>query len=129
MADFVGIEVDLEEVEGALRGMAAEGQNLAPAFRQLRAPLQRDQREHARRQEGPDGKWAPRAARTLAALAADRRAGRPGRQRVLRKLPAAVAFAAGRTMVAAVSRVRWSAIHQEGGTDPRGHRLAADPFV
>jgi phage gpG-like protein len=91
-------------------------------FREL-APLAReDQREHAQRQEGPTGRWAPRDP--------DANARRPRRRRrVLGRLPGAIRVRVHPDAVEVASRVAWSAAHQEGDTVGHGARLPERPFL
>lgn len=91
-------------------------------FREV-APLARDdQREHAQRQEGPDGKWAPRDP--------DTNARRPRkRRRVLGRLPGAIKVRVHADAVEIESRVAWSDAHQKGGTVGNNAVLPERPFL
>lgn len=83
--------------------------------RELKKPLRLDQRDHARAQEGPDGKWPKRKA--------------GGRRRILGKLPAAIKAGTRGSLVYVESRAKWSGSHQEGGRVGRGAVLPARPFL
>lgn len=51
------IEIDLRGLDKAMKRALKAGTDLRPAFRKLRTPLRKDQREHMRAQSGPGGKW------------------------------------------------------------------------
>lgn len=106
--------VDLRQVEAGLDAMG-NPQVVAKALRAVRKPLRDDQRDHAKRNEGPGGKWP---ARTL-----------KSRKRLLGRLPTAVKVTSTSTSVSAVSSVPWSSVHQEGGIVGRGARIPARPFL
>ena len=61
-----GVEIDLREVDSAFRAMASAGKNLRPVFAKLKPLMFADQVDHHKKQEGPDGKWPPRADATRA---------------------------------------------------------------
>lgn len=122
----------------ALARMHRKGGNFTPALRELRAPLRTDLAAHAKRQEGPDGKWPRRAERTTARYvyrASIRKTPtlkkriRRSRRGMLGMLPRAVTFKAGRKSLLAVSKVKWSGVHQTGGKVGRGSILPARPHV
>ena len=136
---------DLTEVDQALADVEQRGRRMAPAFRELRKPLQTDQREHARGQEGPEGRWAPRSPLTEARRRATNRRVRLTKamktiaprklkhrsipKRVLGRLPAAVVYTTGEIFVRASSRVPWSGVHQKGGTAGRGSHIPQRTFL
>lgn len=117
--------VDISEAIDALDGMKRQGDRLGPAFRELRKPMRADQREHAKKQEGPEGRWQPRAPITGASARAKRRR----RRKLLGRLPGAITVRATATSVIAESKVAWSGVHQEGGKVGRGARIPARPFL
>jgi phage gpG-like protein len=135
----VQFNVDVSEVDRALADIEERGKRMRPAFRELRRPMRQDQREHARGETGPDGRWPPRAAATE-----ERRRARNKRVRVtkamrmispkkirapttpkqlLGRLPAAMLVVAGDLLVRATSRVGWSGIHWRGGRAGHGGKV------
>lgn len=144
---FVSATVDLGDVERGLTGMQRKAERLRSAWISLRRPMRADQRDHARRQEGPEGKWPKRSATT------DRRAAemrsrakrnvkaakftskKPRRhfraRRLLGSLPnrTVKVYALGAHGVVAESKVPWSGVHQDGGRVGRGSRIPARPFL
>lgn len=110
----VGGDIDVRLVDVGLAAMG-DPKLAADIARDLKKPLRADQRDHARQQEGPDGKWPKRKL--------------GGRRRVLGKLPAAIKVTARGSMVSAVSRASWSGAHQDGAVVGRGARLPARPFL
>lgn len=90
-------------------------------FREI-APLARaDQRDHARRQEGPEGRWSGRDPATGG--------GKRSRRRVLGRLPGAIKVQVHQDAVEITSRVDWSNIHQEGGQAGNGAIMPERPFL
>lgn len=116
MSVDISARVDISAVQRALGRMQAWGRDLRPVFRQARKPLMRDQREHKKNMEGPDGRWPARASATHARLGARGRVtGRKRRRgRLLGRLPTAVKLQLTRESLRVVSRVRWSGVHQDG---------------
>ncbi|HEU02891.1 hypothetical protein LCGC14_0605500 [marine sediment metagenome] len=51
------IEIDLRGLDKAMKRALKAGTDLRPAFRKLRTPLRKDQKDHMRAQSGPGGKW------------------------------------------------------------------------
>jgi len=146
MANVFAAKVDLEDFEAGLRDLGRAGKTLSPAFRKLKSPMRADQRAHARAEQGPDGKWAPRAPSTAADISGRRRGARaanqlakgrgetarrraPGRGKILGRIPSAIVVRSGPGIVEVISRVSYSAIHQEGGKVGRGSVLPARPFL
>lgn len=106
--------VDVAQVDLGLERMADK--KLAGVIaRDLKKPLRDDQRDHAKAQEGPEGKWPKRKL--------------GGRRRVLGKLPAALKVGARSGLVYVESRVRWSGAHQDGGKVGRGAVLPERRFL
>lgn len=104
--------------------IALRNPDLRPAWKEARPVLRKDQREHAKKQEGPEGSWAPRAASTKA------RAGRNGRaRRMMGRLPTANRQKDERSRKIMSSTVAWSAVQATGGRVGRGSRLPARVFL
>jgi phage gpG-like protein len=123
---FVSAELDLSDVEDGLRALARAGRNLAPAFRALKPEMRLDQREHALLREGPESKWKPLAATTLAEYS---KRGKRRPTRPLGRLLTAVQYVATSSSVMAKSLVSWSGVHQEGGVGNHGARIPAREFL
>lgn len=138
--------VDLTEVDTALADVDVRSKRMAPAFRELRAPMRRDQAAHAKQQEGPNGAWPPRSPLTEARRRARNRRRRVTKamitigiasnkkkrstpKRILGRLPRAVVYTIGDLFLRATSRVPWSGAHQDGGRVGRGVKLPARPFL
>lgn len=137
MAQFVAAHINLTDVEKGLLGLDVRPSALRPVFNELRNPLRDDLKDHARQQEGPEGKWPGRSRRTMSRLTARRR-GRTasGRRRsrrragrLLGRLPSLFVVRVSGHGISAENRAKWSAIHQEGGTAGRGARIPARPFA
>jgi phage gpG-like protein len=140
-----GAYIDLTEVDRALADVETRAKRMAPAFRELRKPLRLDQRDHARGEKGPGGKWPARSALTeerrtaknrrvrltkaMQSIAPKKLRHRSTPKRLLGRLPAAVIYATGELFVRATSRVAWSGVHQEGGSVGRGSKIPARPFL
>ena len=110
----VTASVDLRDVEKGIDALA-NPRAIAKGLRELKKPLRLDQRDHAKKAEGPDGKWPARAVKR--------------RKRLLGRLPGVVKVTSTGSSVSAVSGVKWSAIHQEGGTAGNGAKIPARPFL
>ncbi len=109
---------DARALEGALDELARRAED--DWFREV-APLARaDQRDHARRQEGPEGRWDARAPAAK---------GRRSRRRVLGRLPGAIKVQVHPDAVQITSRVAWSNVHQEGGGAGNGAIMPERPFL
>lgn len=119
-----GAKVDTRDVD---RGLAAIADTnvLARTARALKKPMRVDQRDHAAQAEGPDGKWAPR--KRLGSRG--KKTAARNRRKLLGRLPRATAITAEGGTVSAVSRAKWSLVHQEGGRVGRGATLPARPFL
>lgn len=140
-----GGTIDLTEVDRSMSDVERRSKLLAPAFRELRVPLRRDQARHAKDQAGPGGSWPPRSPFTEArrksrnrgrrvtkamkviGLAKSKR--RPTPKRILGRLPGAVIYTVGQLFIRATSRVPWSGIHQRGGRAGRGVKIPAREFL
>ncbi len=127
MADVVvSATLDIRDVENGLDAMERRSHSLGTAFRELKAPLRLDQKDHRKKRQGPSAAWAPAAASTRA-----RRLSSPKHRpsKLLGRLPGAVSYKADSTSVTGTSRVLWSGVHQDGGTVGHGSRLPARPFL
>lgn len=116
--------VDLTFVERALNTLRRP--DLRPAWKEARKPLREDIKAHRKAQEGPGGSWPGRSPLTARRAGAKRKR-RP--RKLLGKLPTALQTKSDRARVAMISRVRWSAVHQDGGTAGHGARIPARPFL
>lgn len=118
---LVRAEVDLGFITRVR--IALRSPDLRPAWRLARKPLLEDQREHAKKQEGPSGPWAPYASATKT-----RTSGRKRRRRMLGRLSTANKTIIERKRMIMRSPIRWSGSHQDGDTVGHGARLPARPF-
>jgi hypothetical protein len=141
----------LDEVDRAMADLEARSKRLAPAFRQLRRPLRRDQKAHARAESGPDGQWPKRSPLTEARREAHNRRARAFRAiakysprqkgdkarkrslpaRILGRLPNAIQVVVGELYVRASSRATFGGAQQHGDRVGHGHRvlLPSRPFL
>lgn len=95
--------------------------DLRPAWRVARKPIRKDLREHANRESGPGGSWAPASAATKHRQAQGRK--RP--RKMLGRLPGALKTAAQRTRFLITWRAPWASAQREGGIVGHGARLPA----
>lgn len=106
------------------------GRDLSPVFKEMRRPFTRDQADHRKRQEGPEGKWPARSPFTLER--AKRRAMSKGKKRagkVLGKLPGAYKLSVSPFSIRADSLVKWSGVHWRGaGRTGRSPGIPARDF-
>jgi phage gpG-like protein len=131
MSEYLRAHVDLSKVEVGIGKVLGRAEALGQAFRLLERPLRDDQRDHGRSQEGPDGKWPARSPATLGRLrhrSGGKRRVRRAR-RVLGMLPTTLRVLSSPRRVLAASKVRWAALHQEGGRVGRGAKVPARPFL
>jgi len=98
--------------------------DLRPAWKESRKPLRADQRDHAKKQSGPDGAWAPRASSTKT-----RTSGRKRQRKLLGRLPAALTSKYDRRKFTLRSLVKWSLAHWQGGRVGHGAVLPARVFL
>lgn len=110
----VRASVDLTDALAGLDGMA-DPNALAKGMRALKRPLRDDQRQHAAKAEGPDGRWAKRAL--------------GGRRKPLGRLPGAVRTELTADAVSVVSKVGWSQAHIDGDTVGHGVKLKPRIFL
>jgi len=137
------VTLDWRSVDEGLRDIARRGANLRPVFAELKPELQAEIQSHFEAQEGPEGPWPQRAASTEARMTKQarmvakrgstkrgkltrrtiRRVGRIFGQPLLGyKFPFQLTFDVERNYLEARNRVKWSAIHDEGGRAGRGGR-------
>jgi phage gpG-like protein len=132
----VRLELDARSALAGLDRMAKAGNAPTKAFRALRPVMRADQREHARRAEGPSGKWPARKTRITSRsrgsngryLSARRRS-RGLARRPLGRLTTAVTYTASKDGLIGRSLVQWSGAHQWGGRVGNGADLPARPFL
>lgn len=117
-------DVKLSLVERALNTLRKP--DLRPAWKEARAPLREDIKDHRKKKEGPDGTWAPRASSTNQRRMSSRK-GRP--RNILGRLPTALKTQSDRRRVAMISRVKWSGAQQDGDVVGHGARLPARVFL
>lgn len=131
------VDVNVDDPVEGVRGMERRAKKFAPAFKSLRGPLRKDQAEHAKEQQGPDGKWPERSPKTLARLRARPR-GRTakGRRRRVRKvrallgrLPRQLRMKFSGTGVWAIAKVSWGKAHNEGATVGKKSRLPKREYL
>lgn len=138
------LSFDLSDVDRRIETLEQRAKRLAPAFRQLARPLRVDQREHAKDERGPSGKWPARSPMTEArrrarnrgarttramrtvALAKFRR--RPTPKKILGRVPSAIQIVVGDLFVRGVYRVPWAGAHARGARVGRGVRLPKRVF-
>lgn len=92
-------------------------------FQRLRPDARKDQREHADKQEGPDGAWPPLAPSTIERRArmakTSKRNAKP--RKILGRVPAALTSKISAKSLILMSRIkRWSMVHQRGARVGRG---------
>lgn len=142
------VRVDLSQVTHDFASMEAAAAKLRPVWGSLRRPMRDDQRDHARKQAGPEGKWPKNSAATIER----RQQAKRGRRRAMKAAKTGKfnnkrrQFRASKLMgsmpnrtvkvqtlggdgLQAISKVAWSGVHQEGGRVGRGSRIPARPFL
>jgi phage virion morphogenesis protein len=127
----VTFKFDVSDVEEGLRALLVQGSH-AKGLADLRAPLRDDQRDHAKAQEGPDGKWAPRARATVEKRRRmkARKLVRGPNRKLLNSLPRrTITVKATPRKLFAASKVPWAGVHQHGGTAGHRARIPARPFL
>lgn len=91
------------------------GEDLRPAFRELRKPVLDDQRDHRKKKAGPNGKWPGLAVSTRKRYRQMRAAGRKPPRGLLGRLTTGYVVRVERRRMSVSSRVPWSNIHKKGG--------------
>jgi phage gpG-like protein len=122
-------KVDDSSFQAGLRDVRRAGRNLPEVFRRLRAPMRRDQVDHARQEEGPEGSWPARRGERAVVRRGKRRRSRARSIRLLGRLPDAIDIRAAGVTVFARSRVKWARAHADGDVVGRGARLPARSFL
>jgi hypothetical protein len=101
-------------------------------FKELRKPALIDQRQHDQAARGPDGRWPPLAASTLARRARMTKT-KSGRKRkpnkLLGRLPKAMQSIVNTRSLIVRSRVKWSLAHQRGARVGNGAILPRRQFM
>lgn len=123
LSGLVTAEVDLGFLVRAQ--IALRNPDLRPAWKVAKPILLADQREHAKKQEGPSGPWPALASSTKARRAGGRRT---RARRMLGRLATANKTIMERRRMIMRSPIRWSGAHAEGDTVGRGARLPARPM-
>lgn len=140
---MIDVEVDASDLVAHFDEVARRApERIAKIFASLRAPMRRDQREHADREEGPDGaRWPARAASTAEKVRIIRRAGRQKGQRTLRytkiegllgTLPELTVVGAQRAAVFARPPTRMTFladVHSWGAVAGRGAVIPSRPYI
>lgn len=126
---MIALSVDLRGLGYAFSRLRRFSEDLRPAWRELRKPVRADQRDHRKEKQGPAGPWAPRAESTMEAYRERRQRGRKPPRGLLGRLPAALITKIERKRMIVESRVKWSGIHQDGGTAGHGAKIPARPFL
>lgn len=130
--------VDLSKLDRFIADTRERARQLRPVFSELRKPMRLDQRDHAKEQAGPDGKWPARAAVTEERRLRRSRARRRGKaarliaigplrrnsaKRLLARLPGSDRMIVGDLFLRQQSRVPWSEAHQAGDNVGHGGRV------
>lgn len=128
----IAAHVELKEVENALRRLALQGKDLRKLFSSVRKYVRADQKDHARLERGPEGKWQALDADTLRKRSRQgkgrrhrgkRKRLRRRQPRMLGKLAGAYDITYSRSWIRATSRVKWSGAHADGDRVGRGAKL------
>jgi len=125
------LRLDLEDVLDGYDAMSRAGRDLTAVWREVTPLVRRDQSEHARLQEGTEGRWPKLAASTVAQRRAAKARGRKSRpvRNALGKLPRSVVVRYNRQVLKIESKVPWSGVHQDGGSVGRGATVPAREHV
>ncbi len=137
------LEVDLRQLDKAMTRANKAGIDLRPAFRKLRTPLRKDQKDHMRAQSGPTGKWP-----SLSTATREKRMKMGGRRGALTKkgkrrksskrklnfmltskLLKGAKIKPRQREIRITSKVKWSGAHQEGARVGRGANLPEREFM
>ncbi len=122
--------VELGWLERALSSL--RNPDLRKGWAEARKPLRADQRDHAKRQEGPSGAWtgrSPLTTRRAGTVVDDGKRNYRRPRKLMGKLPSALTSKVTRSGVTLISRAKWSGVHQDGGTAGQGARIPARPFL
>ncbi len=143
---YVSVKFHDREVRRAIQGLKKARGQVRKVMRDLREPLRTDLKAHADKERGPDGKWPPRAASSVArdkkrttVYREKRRRGRSGPMRetrspraslpLLGKLPELVNVNTRLATLFAKAPIPWAGAHNEGDTVGHGATLPAREFV
>lgn len=126
MSNAIVAVLDLRPLERSFRGLTRAAGDLTAAWKEARRPTLADQRQHARDQAGPDGKWAPRSPFTIERA---RARGRKRARRTLGRLPGANMVKIGPRSLKVISRAKWSLAQYLGARVGHGARLPARPWL
>lgn len=145
MTGVIRIQWKDEEVRAAIKRMRHHRGTWKPVFDNLKQHLRRTLRAYARQEKGLDGRWPRRAAATAdryefrtsqrkrlaggKAGPVQRKLVRRRSRKLLGKLPSAVTIKARKGGIAAISKVPWSAAHNDGARTGRGAVLPKRDFV
>lgn len=125
-----GVTWQDQDMRAALRRMKRKAGSLGPVLKELRGTLRADLKAHGAQQESPDGKWAPRAAASKSRKPGRTKSGRRrAKRKLLGRLLTAINFNVRGKSLIAMSKVRWSMAHQDGGRVGHGAVLPARPFI
>ena len=124
---MIAAKVDLDHVQRGLDEMVRRGMRPGLVLGSLRKPARKDQMEHGKAKQGPDGPWPARAASTTQGRG--KRRARIRRRRLLGRLSSAINIYVRRSALVVQSKVRWSNVHQQGGTAGRGARIPERRFL
>lgn len=122
-------KLDLRDVDAGLRELSRAGHDLSPVFRKAAPAFKKSIRQSGLAREGPDGRWDRLAKSTLKARREMRRRGKKPAAAVLGKLRTAYKTLWDRDSLRAVSKVKWSAAHQDGAVVGRGAELPARTWL
>lgn len=126
------IDVKLTVRLGGVRDMLARiaHVNIKETLREARVPTRLDQKDHDRKETGPDGSW-PQLASSTRARYARRPGGKRGFQyKLLGRLPKALNSRVTGNSLIFFSRVtKWSMAHQKGAIVGHGARLPRRQFL
>ncbi len=137
------IEIDLRGLDKAMKRAEKAGVDLRPAFRKLRTPLRKDQKDHMRAQSGPGGRWPSlsTATREKRLKMGGRRGARTKKGKLRKsakrklnfmltsKLLKGAKIKARQQEIRITSKVPWSGAHQEGARVGRGANLPEREFM
>jgi hypothetical protein len=123
---FVSATVHFDDAEQGIDAMERRARALGPAFRELKAPMRADQKEHGKQERGPFGSWARRSPKTLEFYRSH------GRKRIPKpqgRLLSAVKYTSTAYSLIGESRVPWSGAQADGAVVGRGAKLKARPSL
>jgi phage gpG-like protein len=96
-------------------------------FSSARRPARADQRDHAKRQESPRGRWAALASSTIERRAQTTK--RKRTRRLLGRLPSALVMVHDADRLIIRARARWGHVHMTGGRAGKGARIPARQYM